>query len=260
MTTTTAGLLSEILQRLTGRVPTDRIRTAIVSRHPATLVEELLALPDISSGVADALDELGRGAVLSRSQLTPLGAGQRAVGPAVTLRYVPVDGDASCNRDRGAGKILGDRDLYGVGQAGDIAVIDASAALPYSVVGGLSAAWAHRAGLSACITDGAVRDSDSVLKTSPPVWSAERSPRAGRYRMEAVEINGPVALAGAVVHPGDYVVADGDGVCIIPHDLFPSTVRMCVESQSQEQALLATIASAETIEELVAHTSDASTV
>lgn len=58
-------------RRLTGRVPHERIRAVDVPRHDSSLVEQLLALPDLSSAVADAMDEIGVGTVLGTPYCPP---------------------------------------------------------------------------------------------------------------------------------------------------------------------------------------------
>lgn len=256
----TVELPSEVRLRLLGRIPQERIRSTVIPRHSAELIVKLMGITDVSAGVADALDQLGRGSVIPRSKLMPLDEKRTVVGPAITLRYVPVDGDASSNRDRGTGEMLGDRDLYGLAKHGDVAVFDASAVRPNAVVGGLSVAWANKAELSACITDGFIRDSTSIAAEGLPVWSGGRSPRAGRYRVETAEINGVVSLAGEIVRPGDYIVADADGVCVVPHGLFPAVVDTCIVRETAEEQFLDTIRRAESVEKLVARSKSSTPV
>ena len=52
-----------------------------------------------------------------------------------------------------------------------------------------------------------------------PVFSCGVTPMTGKYRMECAEVNGPVSLCGCLVMPGDLIVADGSGVCIVPNEL-----------------------------------------
>lgn len=255
MTTASSSHLPEsVRKRLPGRIPADRIRTASVPRHPVALGRQLMSLPDMSSAVADALDELGRGSFVTRSSLAPVGTGHRVAGPAVTLRYVAVGGDPSANRAKGAGLVAGDRDLYGVAEPGDVAVVDCSGVRDLAVLGGLSAAWAARAGLAGCVVDGAVRDGESIRRSGLAVWAADRSPRAARYRIEAAAINDVVMLAGVPVRPGDYIVADDDGLCVVPFADFPEVLDACFQAQRSEEELLAAIAEAPDIESLVART------
>jgi regulator of RNase E activity RraA len=238
--------------RLPGTVPAERIVTPEIRRHPPELVERLLAIPDVISAVADALDELGTGSTVPGHRL-PRAAGTAAVcGPALTLRYAVIGGDVTGNRLRGAGRVIGDRDLYGLAHPGDVAVMDGSAAPDLAILGGLSARWAALAGVAGCVLDGAVRDSTTLAEIGLPIWSAGRNPTCARYRMEAVEINGPVSLSGRLVRPGDYIVADDDGVCIVPHDDLPAVVAHCLDAARAERDLTALLTSASDVADVVA--------
>lgn len=231
-------LPAEVAERLVGQVDPRTIRTTAVPRHDAGLVETLIGIPDMASAVADALDELGVGNVLGTAELAPLGAGMRVCGPAVTLRYVAVPGEPAVHRAAGAKVLVGDRDLYGVASAGDVAVVDCGEVRTTAVMGDLSARWALKAGVAGCVVDGAVRDSASIIGTGLPVWSRSRTPLAARHRVQAVAVNDVVNVAGVSVRPGDYVVGDSDGLCIVPFDQFPQVVEMCLRGQEAERHLI----------------------
>jgi 4-hydroxy-4-methyl-2-oxoglutarate aldolase len=244
-------MMPETIARTTGSLPPSKIADTEIRRHNQDYVSRLLAVPDTSSAVADALDELGIGANISADQLGPLSATARLCGPAVTLRYVPLGGDPSSNRNNRKGTTFGDRDVYGLGSPGDVAVMDCSGSRSGAVMGALSARWAVKAGIAGCIVDGAIRDSASIMDIGLPVWSATRRPGAARYRYEAVQLNGPVSLCGHLVHPGDYLVADLDGVCVVPFDAVPVVVEHCERSHAAEVAFIDRIESAATLEDLV---------
>lgn len=250
----TATLPETVRRRLTGRVPLSLIKTSQVPRHDATVTEQLVALPDLASAVADALDELGVGAVLGTDVFTALAPGMRMCGPAATLRYVPLNGDPSASRAHGVDHVVADRDLYGVANPGDVAVFDCGGVRQSAVIGGLSAQWARKAGLAGCVVDGAVRDTVTIVETGLPVWSTSRSPRAARYRVDAVAINDVVTVAGVTVRPGDYIVADVDGVCVVPFECMPAVADACAAAQAAEDALVEKIKSSADLEELVRRT------
>ncbi len=233
-----ASIPTAVLDRLVGQVQIDVIRTAEVPRHDAALVATLMGLQGMASAVADALDELGAGDVLGTTELSPLATGMQVCGPAVTLRYVGVPGQPGVHRAAGGKVLAGDRDLYGVASSGDVAVIDCGGVQASAVMGGLSARWAQKAGVAGCVVDGAVRDSADIVETGLPVWSRSRTPMAARHRVEAVAINDVVNVGGACVRPGDYIVGDDDGVCVVPFDLVPTVVEMCLRNQQEEQRLL----------------------
>ena len=238
--------------RLTGTVPMSKIRATEIPRYETDFATKLLAIPDVSSAVADALDEFGGGAVLDSTALQPLSAGDKLCGPAVTLRYIPLEDDVSSVRDSKSWSGGGDRDVYGLGRPGDVAVMDCSGSRAGAVMGTLSARWALKAGIAGCVVDGAVRDSASILDTGLPVWSAARRPNSARYRYDVVELNGPVSLCHYLVQPGDYMVADIDGVCVIPFADVPRVVDYCQNASSTEAAFIDRIDAASSLEELVA--------
>lgn len=247
-----ALITSDVRARMTSTTPASKIASLSVPRHDTDYVSRLLAVPDTSSAVADALDELGIGFSLDSTALQPITPGSRLCGQAVTLRYVPLGADVSSNRDTGRGKVFGDRDLYGLGRRGDVAVMDCSGSLTGAVMGALSAKWAVKAGVAGCLVDGAVRDTDTIRATGLPVFRAAHNPAAARYRYEIAEMNGPVTIHGCTVTPGDYVVADSDGVCIVPFDDMPRVVEFCEAAHRAEIDFIERIDNATTLEELVA--------
>lgn len=213
------------------------------------LIRSLAAIPDTAATVADALDDLGCGGAVSAADLPPLRSGQRVCGPAVTLRYRRLTCSVADNRDLGVGARLGDRDLYASANRGDVAVIDCPDA-DAAVVGAISARWAALAGIAGCLVTGAVRDSASILDTGLPVWSRGRAPRAARYRYATESIGDPVLLAGNLVRAGDIVVADDDGICIVPADRLADVVRLCLESDRIERDLLAQMRCSTSLDDL----------
>ncbi len=241
-------------RRLPGRVPHERIRAVDVPRHDRSLVEQLLALPDLSSAVADAMDEIGVGTVLGTSVLSPVAPGGRLCGPAITLRYARASADPTVIRSAGRPLAAGDRDLYGLAHPGDVAVFDCSGNRDWAVLGGLSALWAAKAGLAGCVVDGAIRDSDTITDVALPVYSTSRSPRSARHRVDAVALNDMVTIAGATVYPGDYVIADDDGICLVPFDDFPTVVASAISAQTAEDVLVEAIRTSTDIEDLVTRT------
>lgn len=245
------------MSRRPENIPAEVIGVEALPRHDQGLIDQLGSLPDASSAVADALDELGRGAVIAHGKLTPLDIESRIVGQAVTLRYRPLDGDATTNRRLQKGTVLGDRDLYGLAEHGDIAVIEANSVADAAVMGGISAAWAAKAGVGGCIIDGLIRDTESIRNSQLPVWSAGRTSRAARYRVEVDAINRPVAVASVTIYPGDFIVADQDGICVVPFELLPEVVRLTQQAQVAEDDLMGQIHESVNLEELIERTREA---
>lgn len=244
--------LEHVRPRLLGMIDERRIVTTQVARPDPAVIAAFLRITDLCSTVSDALDELGAGGVVPASVLAPVVDGARVVGPAITLRYVPVGGSVGARHAREEKALLADRDLYGVGAPGDVAVFESAGGSGVSVMGGLSATWAKNVGIAACIVDGGVRDIGTIRKLGQQVWSAGRTPITGRHRLEAVEINGTVQIAGVQVRPSDLVVADDTGVCVVPVELIGTVLARCQESEAAESVVTSMLEEGREIAEILA--------
>ncbi len=237
----TAAELAGVRDRMFGLVRDDQIRQVRIPRPDPRVITALLAVSDISSVVSDAMDRLGIGGRVPGSVLAPLAPGQRVCGPAITIRYARHGGDVSGLLQRGEHSRLGERDMYALGDAGDVAVFDCGGQTAGSVMGSISAKWARRLGIAGCVVDGAVRDVEGIAAEGVPVWSRAVTPVSGNRRMAAVEVNGTVAIAGAEVTPGDLVVADGTGTCVVPAAQITAMAAEVQEILRGEQSMIAAI-------------------
>ncbi len=244
--------LEELRPRLFGGVPETLITQVDFPRVDPADLTFLREQTDVACLVADALDALGVGSVVPGAHLPPITAGQRVCGQAVTLRYEPYGGVPATHRRLRSPALAGDRDLYGLAGPGDVAVISAAGQVDAAVLGDISLGFAEVAGVGGVIVDAAVRDVEALRSRSVPVWARGTSPMAGRFRWAAAELNGPVNLAGARVHPGDLVVADGNGVCVVPRAEAADVVAECRRLVTAEQGMNRALAEATTLSDLVA--------
>src|SRR5215475_9216338 len=204
-------------RQLTGRIAPERIRMMAVPRPPQGVVERFMALGDPSGVVADAMDELGvPPGVIGASILRPTMPGTIAVGPALTARNIlqrvnPLDG-AKTHANK-----MAEFEAHNLAQAGDVLVIQGVAHV--SNMGGISAQTGKRQGEIGAIVHGGVRDVAHSRAIGYPIWASDLTPVTGKWRIETVEINGPVQIGEVLVAPGDLVVADDTGVCFIPRDV-----------------------------------------
>jgi regulator of RNase E activity RraA len=228
--------LARVRPRLLGLVDEGLIARVDIPRPAPELVAGFLALTDLTSTAVDALDELGIGGGVGASELAPRSPG-RICGPAITIRYAAEGGSVGALTGRGERARLAERDLYGVGEPGDVGVFDCGGHAHASVVGSLSARWARLLGIAGCIVDGAVRDLDSVRELGLPVWSRTVTPVSGKHRLQAVELNGTVSLAGLTVEPGDLVLADATGVCVVPSARAAEVLERCRGLEEAERRI-----------------------
>jgi len=203
-------------KRLTGRIAAENIKLMAVPRLPEGVVERFLALGDPTGVISDTMDELGipLGAV-GASVLKPTIPGKCIVGPALTVRNIlqridPLKGARDhVNR-------MAEFEAHNLAQLGDVLVIQGVPNV--SNMGGNSAQTGKRQGEVGAIVEGGVRDVGHSRAVGYPVWASDITPVTGKWRLETIEINGPVVIGGVQVHPGDLVVADDTGVCFIPRD------------------------------------------
>jgi 4-hydroxy-4-methyl-2-oxoglutarate aldolase len=69
-----------------------------------------------------------------------------------------------------------------------------------------------------------------------PVWATEVTPVTGKWRIETVEINGEIEVAGIRVAPGDIVLADDTGVCFIPRARASDVLEVAKQKSAAEDA------------------------
>lgn len=197
---------------LTGRFPAEDIRRLDVPRPPDGVIAALSAHGGLACLVSDVLDEMGLSGVLPAGRLAPVIPGRSIVGPALTLRKVRV----SRVPGRADRTPRGDLEAHNLTRPGDVLVIQGHDDV--SNMGGLSALTSQRQGALGAVIWGGCRDVAELRQIGYPVWSTAVTPVTGVGRVDGVELNGTLELGHVLVACGDIVVADDDGVCIIPRD------------------------------------------
>jgi regulator of RNase E activity RraA len=200
---------------LTGRVPPEAIRCTHFARVPAPMLERFARIPDLAATVSDAMDDLGLEGAIPASVLAPSLPAARIVGQVVTVRNVERQDTPTVAAGARTGR-MGEQEAYNQAEPGDIVVIEGLQGV--SNMGGLSASLASRAGCAGAIIDGTYRDPGSSRNLGFPIWSRGVTPVTGKWRLETVEINGRVRIAGISVNAGDLVVADESGIVFVPFD------------------------------------------
>lgn len=120
-------------------------------------------------------------------------------------------------------------------------VIDGSAVPTASNIGGIMATAVAAKGFSGIVVDGCVRDVENMKRLGLPVWARGATPRTGKHRMELMEFNGQVDIAGVRVSPGDLVLGDSDGVIVVPIELCEEVLLRAEKIAKTEKVLLGAI-------------------
>jgi 3-hexulose-6-phosphate synthase/6-phospho-3-hexuloisomerase len=135
------------------------------------------------------------------ADLSPLQSGKSVCGPAVTVQTAPGDWSKPVQ-------------AIDVAEAGDVLVIDAGG-VPPAVWGELASESAKNKGVAGLVCFGAVRDSAEIRKLEFPVWTRHVTSHAGDPHGVG-RINRTIQIAGQRISPGDWILADDDGVMVLP--------------------------------------------
>ncbi|MGC8476922.1 MAG: ribonuclease activity regulator RraA [Acetobacteraceae bacterium] len=145
----------------------------------------------------------------------PLRAEQkRLIGRAFTLRFVPAREDLATPESWSSP--ISTRAAIEAMPEGAIAVVDAMGVTDAGIFGDILCARMARRGLTALVTDGAVRDLAGVLGTGLPVWCAGAAAPPSVAGLTFVGWGEPVGCGGVAVFPNDLILADADGAVVIP--------------------------------------------
>lgn len=200
-------------RKLTGRVPPEAIRRMDLPRLPVQMMQRFADMDDITETLSDAMDNLGLCGAIAASTLMPALADSRVIGQVVTVRNVERTDSSHRAASSGKGK-MGEHEAYNLAEPGDVVVIEGLSGI--SNMGGQSCSLAHRAGCAGAIIDGSFRDPGVSRELRFPIWARGATPITGKWRLETVEINGRVRIAGISVDAGDLVAADEAGIVFVP--------------------------------------------
>lgn len=146
----------------------------------------------------------------------------RVIGHAVTLRLPSID-STLCHK------------IVEIAKPGDVIVVDRCGDMIHACWGAAMTYTASLRGIAGAVIDGSVTDILDIRRMGFPVFYQRLSALTTRILGLEGEINVPIQCGGTVVHPGDLVIADINGVCIIPPGSAEDIVAHAVSEQEKEK-------------------------
>jgi regulator of RNase E activity RraA len=168
----------------------------------------------------------------------------RAVGLAATVKFVP-----SSEYDQ--------KDPYGAGidfldtlAPGEVAVVATGGDCLSAFWGELFSAAAKGRGATGVVADGPLRDTQQVVGLEFPAFGQGSRPYdyKGRMRIEAIRV--PVICGGVEVHPGDGIIADSDGVVVVPREHLEKVSELANARAATEKTVLQDLLSGKSVREV----------
>ena len=199
------------------------IQTPDIERPPQELMSSLTTI-----GSATASGELYRLGISDPQILgpVPMIPGKTVVGPALTLQFMPKREDQySVDEYADPEKQLHRHVLYHT-QPGDVVVVDARSNMSSGVFGEMMLTYFKGRGGSGVIVDGCIRDFPYAANLGLGLWLRGVTPNFHtQTNIFPFAVNQPIACGGTLVMPGDIIVADDDGVVVVPKKLAPELVK-----------------------------------
>lgn len=208
------------------------------------LVAALGKIPTAS--LADAVDQVvGRRGFMSHD-MRPQSPG-RFAGRAVTSLSRP----APPERAGAKVSVKHATEMIDNARPGEVGVIVYENGLDVAALGGLMATDAKVRGMAGMVLDGGVRDTAEMRAMGLPVYARSVVPSSAVGRFATVARDIPVQCAGVTVRPGDIVVADDDGVVVVPQEHAEAVLKRAREIDAQELKMVPLIRQYKSLQKVV---------
>ena len=163
--------------------------------------------------------------------------GQHMAGRAVTLRFVPHRPDLA--QDKPKGEQSAEYVAFELCGPAEVLVIDALGWQYSSIGGDIKFLRLQQRQVGGLVTDGGVRDSNTLKKYGFPVYSASTTAKQGPAEFWPWQVNDAIQCGGVLVRPGDAIVGDDDGAVVVPQSLVDEVIQIAREREEVEEVIKA---------------------
>jgi 4-hydroxy-4-methyl-2-oxoglutarate aldolase len=207
--------------------------------------------PDLVDGFREVLTQYSPSCLVTDARrrvgaiggLLPVKPQHKIAGPALTISMSIDD-------------LVDPMPVLAQAQPGDVVVVACHQTRRTAMWGGLMSTLSQKAGITAGIVDGAIRDVDEIRDLDFPVWYRSAVPRpsptAVHDRVEPVQVNVPVVIDGQLLEPGDILVADENGIAVVPVAIAKEVLAGTHRQIDKEQLIRKKINSGASLIELLA--------
>jgi regulator of RNase E activity RraA len=185
-----------------------------------------------TAAITDVLDELGLLRQTLPSAIQPLTPAMRIAGYAFTARGRPHRGTPR-DRDQTLRRFLG---MIGAAPVDSVLVLAANDGVA-AHFGELGAQWFRRHRVRGAVIDGATRDAAAIVRLGFPTFVRYRTPQDSVPRWRVVDWGRPITIGGVRIALGDVVVADLDGVVVVPRRVAHEVLQRCEKLVGAEGAV-----------------------
>lgn len=175
-------------------------------------------------------------------------AGTNLVGRAVTALARPATPDQATPTLATKHSV----EMIDEAKPGEVGVIVMDGTLDIAAMGNLMATAAMERGMAGMVLDGAIRDMWDIRRMGLTVYARSKSPRTTVGHYATVARNVPVECAGVTVRPGDIIVADEDGVVVVPRERAEEVLKQAQAIDDRERGMYPFIRQFKSLQQAIA--------
>jgi regulator of RNase E activity RraA len=228
-----AAIVTAAVEQKAAAVPDDPLVAGFKATYPAS--------------VSDAV-ELVTGKSGTMRHDMKLVTGMAMVGRAVTSLARPAPPEAATPALATKHSV----EMIDAARPGEVGVIVMEGTLDIAAMGNLMGTAASVRGMAGMVLDGAIRDMWDIRRMGLTVYARSKTPRTAVGHYATVARNVPVECAGITVRPGDIIVADEDGVVVVPQEHAAAVLKAAQEIDDRERGMYPFIRQYKSLREAIA--------